>query len=125
MAIGPVFDVVNPAVGDEPQIAVREEVFGHFLDFGVVCDFLFKQVLPGVVLFGIGDGVLEGLVDHDNFLGDFSVLIFLVVCVELGNGSAQRLDVVLELFLLCCQLLFELYFTGFVLFFLLFHLVQN
>ncbi len=58
LSVGPVFDVVDPAVGDEPQITVREEFFGHLLDFGVVGDFLFEEVLPGVVLFGIGDGVL-------------------------------------------------------------------
>lgn len=124
-SVGPVLNVFDPIVGDEPQIAVREEIFGHFLDFRVIGNLFFEEVLPRVVFFGLGDRVLEGFVDQNYFLSDLIVLIFFIVGVELRNGSAQRFDVVLKLFLLGGQLLLEFGFTGLVLFLFLFHLIKD
>ncbi len=88
MSVGPIFDVVDPAVGNEPKITVREEVFGHLLYFRVVSNFFFEEVFTGVILFGVSNRVLEGFINHNNLLGNLSVLIFLVVSVELGNRPA-------------------------------------
>lgn len=67
-------------------------------------------MFPRVEASRFSQGGSEGVVDHGHLLGDFGVLVFLVVGVELGNGATQGLQVVLELFLLGGQLLLELRF---------------
>ncbi len=96
----PTFDIFDPIVCYQPQIAIRKKLLRHLMDFRVVCNLLLKQVFSWVVSFCICDWILKSFIDHDYFLSNLIVLIFFIVCMKLGDGSTQGLNVVFELLLL-------------------------
>ena len=97
--IHPGFSVVDPVGGGEPEMRVWKKILRHFLNLWVICDFPFEEMLSRIVLSGLSCYICQSFIDHSNLLGNFGMMLFFVIVVELLDGFSKRFKGVFELLL--------------------------